>query len=61
MKQRHIIISALLLMGAGAFAQQPDAAASQQNIDAAQQNVTIDQLKKLVTPSGFLQTGYTYT
>ena len=61
MKQRHIIISALLLMGAGAFAQQPDAAASQQNIDAAQQNVTIDQLKKLVTPSGFLQAGYTYT
>ena len=61
MKQRHIIISALLLMGAGAFAQQPDAAASQQNTDAAQQNVTIDQLKKLVTPSGFLQTGYTYT
>lgn len=53
MKKVKIFVSALLLSGVGAFAQQTETATT-----AAK---PVEQEKKLVTPSGFLQAGYTYT
>lgn len=53
MKRTKLIISALLLAGAGAFAQQAE--------QPAADKPAVEQEKKLVTPSGFLQAGYTYT
>ncbi|MBO7125777.1 MAG: hypothetical protein J6V74_08060, partial [Bacteroidales bacterium] len=53
MKKVKIFVSALLLSGVGAFAQ--PATTDAQSTDVS------EQIKKLVTPSGFLQAGYTYT
>ncbi|MBO7124696.1 MAG: hypothetical protein J6V74_02495, partial [Bacteroidales bacterium] len=53
MKRTKLIISALLLAGVGAFAQQAE--------QPAADKPAVEQEKKLVTPSGFLQAGYTYT
>ena len=47
MKRTKLIISALLLAGVGAFAQQAE--------QPAADKPAVEQEKKLVTPSGFLQ------
>lgn len=62
MKRTKLIISALLLSTVGAFAQQAEPTANQQNATTEKPaNDVTEQIKKLVIPSGFLQTGYTYT
>lgn len=53
MKRTKLIISALLLAGVGTFAQQAE--------QTTAEKPAVEQEKKLVTPSGFLQAGYTYT
>ena len=53
MKRTNLIITALLLSAVGAFAQTEGAEPTTSELAG--------QIKKLVTPSGFLQTGYTYT
>lgn len=53
MKRTNLIITALLLSAVGAFAQTEGAEPTTSELAG--------QIKKLVTPSGFLQAGYTYT
>ena len=58
MKRKCIIISALVLAGWAANAQQTEIQPATEKPVSEQ---VAEQVKKLVVPSGFLQTGYTYT
>ena len=58
MKRKCIIISALVLAGWVANAQQTE---TQPAAEKPVSEQVAEQVKKLVVPSGFLQTGYTYT